>query len=225
MSVRSYEQALILATMPRTRSAGLRDHLVAAADELLDRAPPGGLTTRQIARHAAVSDGVLYNHFGDKDELLVAALVRRYGRLVATFEARIAEADEIEAGQGRAASDLARWLQAFGRALRDLDAAALHLAAGLMAEPALLQAFWVEIHRAPLGLERLTNPLATRLRGERDAGHLPPDADLGAAIHLVFGAAGMSAITLRVSPHADGAELDRHLDAAIDLALAGLRAA
>src|SRR5689334_1145282 len=115
MSVRSYERALILDAMPRTRSAGLRDHLVAAADELLDAATPGSLTTRQIARHAAVSDGVLYNHFGDKGELLVAALVRRYERLVTTFESAIARA-----GEGTRGITLDSWLLAFARALRDL---------------------------------------------------------------------------------------------------------
>ena len=209
--------------MPRTRSAGLRDHLVAAADELLDGATPGSLTTRQIARHADVSDGVLYNHFGDKDELLVAALVRRYGRLVEAFEARVAEADAADPPEQGSGDPLASWLRAFALALRDLNASALHLAAGLMAEPQLLQAFWVEIHQAPLGLERLSGPLAARLRAERDAGRLPTTADLSAAANLAFGAAAMSAVTLRVAPHADRAQLDRHLDASIDLVLRGLR--
>jgi AcrR family transcriptional regulator len=207
--------------MPRTRSAGLRDHLIAAADDLLDDATPGSLTTRQIARHAAVSDGVLYNHFGDKDELLVAALVRRYGRLLEAFEARVAHA----AGQGTGTeAPLGLWLQAFALALRDLNAAALHLAAGLLAEPRLLQAFWTAIHAAPLGLDRLTRPLADRLRGERDAGRLPQHADLTAAVNLVFGAAGMSAITLRVNGHVDHGALNRQLAASIDLVLAGLTA-
>lgn len=223
MSVRSYDQALILASMARTRSAGLRDHLVAAADDLLDGATPGSLTTRQIARHASVSDGVLYNHFGDKEELLVAAIVRRYGRLVEVFERQVGEASAAN-GQGSRA-ELAAWLRAFARALRDLDAAALHLAAGLMAEPRLLERFWAEIHRAPLGLERLSGPLATRLAAERETGRLPAGADTAAAANLVFGAAGMSAITLRVVGPVDRAALDGNLDSSIELVLAGLEGA
>jgi AcrR family transcriptional regulator len=207
--------------MPRTRSAGLKNHLVEAADELLDHATPGSLTTRQIARHAAVSDGVLYNHFGDKDELLVAALVRRYGRLVETFEAALADANE--AGQGSDAP-LDGWLGAYARALRDLDAAALHLGAGLLAEPKLLEAFWIEIHRAPLGLDRLRNPLVERLRAEREAARLASNVDIDAAATLVFGASAMSAITLRVNARVDRDGLDRDLDAAVTLVLAGLRA-
>src|SRR5690242_868797 len=226
MSVRSYEQSLILATMPRTRSAGLRDHLVAAADELLDDATPGSLTTRQIARHAAVSDGVLYNHFSDKDELLIAALVRRYLRLVEAFEASVAAAPVGSPGPGQGSDEaFGGWLRHYARALRDLNAAALHLGAGLMAEPKLLQAFWAEIHRAPLGLERLTGPLAARLDAEVRAGALAATADRNAAANLVFGAAGMSAITLRVAPHADHAQLDRNLDQSIDLVVAGLASA
>jgi AcrR family transcriptional regulator len=197
----------------------LKDHLVEAADELLDDAAPASLTTRQIARHANVSDGVLYNHFGDKDELLVAALTRRYGRLVEAFEARIVEADQPERGSDRS---LAAWLHAYTRALRDLEAAALHLAAGLLAEPRLLEAFWVEIHRAPLGLNRLRQPLTDRLLVERDAGRIAADADIDAAATLVFGASAMTAITLRVNPIVDREAVDRQLDAAIALVIAGL---
>ena len=62
-------------------TATLGDHLVAAADSLLDDGAIGQLTTRQIARRAGVSDGVLYNHFPDKASLVLAALVRRYGRV------------------------------------------------------------------------------------------------------------------------------------------------
>ena len=220
MSVRSYEQALILAGMTRTRSAGLRDHLVAAADELLDQAGPGTLTTRQIAHHAAVSDGVLYNHFRDKDELLIAALVRRYTRLVERFEGRLVEGSAAEKGSGA----LAGWLQAYTRALRDLDADALHLAAGLLAAPELLQRFWLEIHRLPLGLERLQGPLLERLAAGTAVGQLRAGADPRAAMTALFGLAAMHALTLRLNPGAEQASNDRQLEAGVDLIWEGLRA-
>jgi len=205
--------------MTRTRSAGLKAHLVEAAADLLDTHGPASITTRQIARHAAVSDGVLYNHFSDKDELVVAALVRRYGSLVEAFEARLAKADP--AGEGSDPS-LGAWLRFYTRALRDLNAGALHLAAGVIAEPTLLEAFWVEMHRAPLGLDRLRRPLLDRLEAALANGVVAKDLDVDAAASLVFGAALMSAITLRVNARVDHSRLDRELVATVDLLTSAL---
>ena len=200
--------------MTRTRSAGLRDGLIAAADELMDDAPPGGLTTRQIARHAGVSDGVLYNHFADRDALISAALVRRYTRLVSAFEDRLARAGTDTA--------LEAWLGAYIRALRDLEVDALHLAAGLFSQPALLQAFWVDIHGAPLGLHRLEMPLVTRLLAARDAGTVAETADIRAATTTIFGIATMNALSVRLNHSAARERLERDLDAAVALVAAGL---
>lgn len=220
MSVRSYEQALILAGMARTRSAGLRDHLVAATDELLDRATPGSLTTRQIAQHAAVSDGVLYNHFGDKHDLVIEALLRRYGRLVEAFEHRLDES--AEPGEGSPGWQV--WLRSFAVALRDLEADALHLGAGLVAEPALLQRFWVEIHEAPLGLDRLRRPVLEQLRKAQAAGEVHPGTDIEAAATALFGLAAMSALTVRLNAHLARDRADRDLDAGVSIVIAGIRA-
>jgi AcrR family transcriptional regulator len=218
MSVRSYEQALILAAMPRARSSGLRDHLVAATDDLLDQATPASLTTRQIAQRAAVSDGVLYNHFGNRDELVVEALVRRYGRLVETFERRLTDAGAEEG----TAADWPAWVRRFTTALRDLNADALHLAAGLLADPALLERFWVEIHRAPLGLGRLRRPIVEHLRSAQQAGGVSPGADLEAAATALFGLAAMSGLTVRLNPHLDRDLADRDLYAGVSIVVAGI---
>ena len=203
--------------MTRTRSAGLKAHLVESAAELLDVEGPATITTRQIARHAAVSDGVLYNHFGDKDELVVAALVSRYGRLVEAFESKLAEADRAGEGSQGSLEGLRAWLQAFVVALRDLEAGALHLAAGVLVERRLLEAFWIEMHRAPLGLDRLRSPLIRRLQSARAAGLVAGDLDVDAAASLVFGASLMSAITLRVNARVDRDLVNRDLAASIDL--------
>ena len=213
----SYEQALILATMTRTRSAGLSDSLIAAADELMDHASPGSLTTRQIARQASVSDGVLYNHFADKDALVSAALVRRYTRLVGVFEARLVEGAAIETSD-----DIEAWLRTFARGLRDLEADALHLAAGILSQPSLLQAFWIGIHGAPLGLDRLQRPLVDKLVAAREAGLTARTADIRAATTAIFGIATMSALSLRLNPTADRRRLDGEFDSAIALVAAAL---
>src|SRR4051812_29773859 len=60
------------------RAAGadttLRDHLIAVAARLIGERSGTPLTVRDIAREAKVADGVLYNHFHDKEELLGYAL-------------------------------------------------------------------------------------------------------------------------------------------------------
>jgi AcrR family transcriptional regulator len=194
--------------------ATLSDHLVAATDELLDDASLGALTTRQIARHAGVSDGVLYNHFPDKRALVLAALVRRYGRLVERFERSVPVAE----GEGTVAAGL----QAFARALCDLEADALLLGAGLLSDPALLERFWVEIHRQPYGIGRLRQPLLDYLAAQRRRGRMGSGVDADAVTTLVFGASAMAALTLRVNRHADRAAVARQLETAVATIVTGI---
>jgi AcrR family transcriptional regulator len=195
--------------------ASLHDHLVAKTGELLGDVSLGALTTRQIARHAGVSDGVLYNHFADKSELIIASLLDRYVRLLETFETRAPRV-----GEGTVEANL----RAFARALSTLEAEVLLLGAGLLADPALLARFWTEIHRSPFGPERLMEPLRAYLHGERAAGRVSSSLDVNAATTLVFGASAMVALTRRLSPQAAGSRLDAQLDAAITTLIRGLEA-
>ncbi len=197
----------------RTLHADLRSHLVATTGHLLGEVPIAAMTTRGIARRAGVSDGVLYNHFADKNDLLVASLVERYATLLGAFEA---EAQQV--GDGNVESQL----QAFARILCHLEAEALLLGAGLLGDPELAKGFWGEIHRAPLGLERLRRPLRTYLEAQRTAGRVSSSIDIDATITLVFGASAMVALARRLNPGADGATLDTHLDAAVSTLVRGL---
>jgi len=194
-------------------NATLGDHLVAATDSLLDDGAIGELTTRQIARRAGVSDGVLYNHFPDKESLVLAALVRRYGRLVERLERATPTPD---------GGTLTSNLQAFATALRDLEADALLLGAGLLADPSLLERFWVEIHRQPFGIGRLRRPLTDYLAAEQGRGGIGSSVDLEAVTTLVFGASAMAALTIRVNRHADRGEVAQQLDAAVATIVSGI---
>jgi AcrR family transcriptional regulator len=53
----------------------LRDYLIATAARLIGERGSAGLGVRDIAREAGVSDGVLYNYFEDKEDLLAHALL------------------------------------------------------------------------------------------------------------------------------------------------------
>lgn len=50
----------------------LRRALLEAAETVLEREGPGGLSLRAVAREAGVSPAAPYHHFKDKDELLLA---------------------------------------------------------------------------------------------------------------------------------------------------------
>ena len=60
----------------------LRDYLIATAARLIDQRGSAGLAVRDIAREAQVADGVLYNYFEDKEDLLVHALLAHVGNVM-----------------------------------------------------------------------------------------------------------------------------------------------
>jgi AcrR family transcriptional regulator len=190
----------------------LHEHLVLATEQLLEHHAVGQLTTRAIAHHAGVSDGVLYNHFADKTELLMAAMLRRYERLVSRLEAAIPTA-----GEGTVVGNV----QSYGRALTELEADALLHGAALLAHPPLLEQFWIEIHRSPFGLDRLRRPLVDYLAGEQGHGRVGNRLDVEAATTVVFGVCAMAALSRRLNPSADRARLDADLETTLATAVNG----
>lgn len=167
-------------------ATALREHLIDTAETLLSSRQIAAVTIRDIARSAGVSDGVLYNYFADKNDLLLTALVRRYGRMVGRFEARLPPA-----GTATVEANLA----GYALATLDLVADALPVMAGLITEPALLHRFVQEIHRQPLGPERVLAPVVDYLRAEERLGRLA-GMDADAVATLLFGAAVVPAVAV-----------------------------
>src|SRR5262245_61672140 len=65
---------------PRTRDPeAKRAGLMAAARELFAKNGFGATTTADVARHAGVSEGIVFHHFGSKADLL-AAVAADYGQ-------------------------------------------------------------------------------------------------------------------------------------------------
>lgn len=60
----------------------LRDYLITTAARLIDQRGGAGLAVRDIAREAKVADGVLYNYFEDKEDLLAHALAAHVGTVM-----------------------------------------------------------------------------------------------------------------------------------------------
>ena len=172
----------------------------------------GELTTRAIAQHAGVSDGVLYNHFDDKTDLLMAAMLRRYGRLVDRLEAATPTA-----GEGTVVGNV----QAYGRALSEVEG---DVDAPRRRAPRPPAAAAPVLDRDPPAAVRHRPPAtpARRLPGaEQGLGRVRADLDVEAAVTVVFGVCAMTALTGRLNPTADRAGLDRHLDAALAAAVSG----
>jgi AcrR family transcriptional regulator len=60
----------------------VREYLIATAARLIDERGSAGLSVRDIAREAQVADGVLYNYFEDKEDLLAHALLAHVGTVM-----------------------------------------------------------------------------------------------------------------------------------------------
>jgi AcrR family transcriptional regulator len=109
----------------------LRDYLIATAARLIDERGSAGLGVRDIAREARVSDGVLYNYFEDKEDLLAHALLVHVG-MVMTSRPRMPPA-----GTGTVADNLRLFIDmGLGALARVVPAFA-----GLLSQPKVLMRF------------------------------------------------------------------------------------
>lgn len=150
----------------------LREHLVSTAERLIATQGTAGLSVRTIAREAGVADGVLYNHFADKEELLAAALDAH----VRTTQARLG--DLPQPGSHTVEANLRSHL-AYGLALHR---AILPAFTGLIGQPAVLEKF-TQLNSEESWRERLLHYLAA----ERDNGRLTSTAPIEAATAMLVG--------------------------------------
>ncbi len=194
-------------------ATALRDHLVDAAARLTAEAPIATITTREIARAAGVSDGVLYNYFHDKDDLLVTALLRQFGRIFDAFRAQVPEP-----GRGTLEGNLA----SLARTLFELESGVVPMIAGLLADPILFHRLFAALHEDPFGPQQFREPLIAYLEGERRLGRLRADVDTEAVSLLLMGSTAILALSGHVAPSVSMTESGR-LGHVVDTLLRGLR--
>lgn len=168
----------------QTSPGALRRHLIAVTQHLIDAHGAARLTTRQIAREAEVADGVLYNHFAGKDDLVLAAMGERAGEHVTVFLAALPVP-----GAGTLEGNLA----AVTRAALDLQVGLLPLVTGLVGRPDLLHGFFEAIHTGH-GPQAAFDGTIAYLEGERALGRTDPHVDARAVTELVFGACQLRAL-------------------------------
>ncbi|GAA4441015.1 TetR/AcrR family transcriptional regulator [Actinokineospora soli] len=160
------------AAVLRDDDRSLREHLIATAERMIAATGATGLTVRAIARAAGVADGVLYNHFADKEELLAAALRAHVDTVRSGMDPLPA------AGTGDLAANLRAYLD-HGLALHR---AILPAFTGLLGQPAVLARFADGDQGGDWRAE-----LAAYLAAERDLGRLAPTADVDTAVALASG--------------------------------------
>lgn len=191
----------------------LREYLIDTAAVLLATDAGGTLTVRDIARAGGVSDGVLYNHFADKEELLAHALHRHVGTVLATAH-RLPEP-----GSGTVEQNLRAFVRGGVGVLTRITPAF----ARFLSQPEVL----VRIHELfrqdgpPLTLPA---QLAGYLRAEQALGRVAADADPEAAATLLVGAChDLTLPRLLFEPHrAAPAVPDAVVDALVATVLRGI---
>jgi AcrR family transcriptional regulator len=180
----------------------LREYLIASAARLIGERGTAGLSVRDIAREAHVADGVLYNYFEDKEDLLAHALLAHVGGVMGAAPAM------PSAGTSTVAENLRRFIDLGLEVLGRVTPAF----AGLLSQPGVLTRFHALVggdrafgaaaaggepshHNAgqdtgpdeegPRGLPDL---LTAYLRGEQRIGRIDAAADIEAASKLIIGA-------------------------------------
>jgi AcrR family transcriptional regulator len=78
----------------RTPSADIERELLTAAEAVLVRDGPGGLTVRAVAAEAGIAPMGVYNRLGGKEGLVDALLIRGFDRLRASLEAALSDTAE-----------------------------------------------------------------------------------------------------------------------------------
>jgi len=173
----------------------LRDYLIAAAAKLIEQRGSAGLAVRDIAREARVADGVLYNYFEDKEDLLAHALLAHVGTVMASSPVLLPPP-----GEGTLAENLRLFIDGgIARLLRVIPAFA-----GLLAQPKVLARFHAMVGgdaafdpaagdredagRGEEGGRGLPDLLTAYLRAEQRLGRVDAAADVDAAASLIVGA-------------------------------------
>ena len=179
----SPRRARVLRDQGASDSPGaLRRHLIDVTQRLLAAHGAAGLTTREIAREAHVADGLLYNHFAGKDDLVVIALVERAAELVEGFLAALPEPGT---------ATLEENLHVLAQAVLELTVQAVPLVTGLLGQAALLGRLFDDIHDTQAGQVGPQAAFAAAVgyvRAEQGLGRAAADVEAAAVVELLFGA-------------------------------------
>jgi AcrR family transcriptional regulator len=175
---------------------GLREYLIATAARLIAERGTAGLAVRDIARAARVADGVLYNYFEDKEDLLTHALMAHVGAVMHAGPRMPAP------GTGSVEDNLRLFIDGGLQTLAQVAPAF----AGLLSQPKVLTRFHAMVggdaafvgggeggtdqpseSRPPEAPRGLPDILRGYLLAEQGLGRIDEAADVDAAVTLIVG--------------------------------------
>jgi AcrR family transcriptional regulator len=152
------------------------EQLFGAAERVLLRDGPNGLTSRAVAAEAGVAKGVLHRHFADFDAFLSEFVLDRIA-LIGIQAAELCESAGTGTVTGNVASALVGLFGSGGAALIGLVISRDELRARLRRAGA---------GRVPVAVEA-TAMIAAYLTAERDLGRIRTDADVAALAPALVG--------------------------------------
>jgi AcrR family transcriptional regulator len=167
----------------------LREHLFQAADRVLAREGPSGLTSRAITLEAGVAKGVLHNHFTDLDGFLAEFMLERFRRIaeqVAKLPAR--------AGAGTVDGNLT------DAVVSVFEAHAAAMISLTMARPTLLHRLQHAVSAWSPSLQQIEGTFAAYLEAEKELGRISSDADTETLAVALIGTAHHLLLTHRADP-------------------------
>jgi AcrR family transcriptional regulator len=167
----------------------LREHLFQAAERVLAREGPSGLTSRAITLEAGVAKGILHNHFTDLDEFLAELMIQRFRRIaeeVAKLPAR--------AGEGTVDGNLA------DAVVSVFQAHAAPMISLAMARPTLMHRLQHSAAAWSPSLQHIEATFATYLQAEQQLGRLSPAADTATLALAIIGTVHHLFLTHRADP-------------------------
>jgi AcrR family transcriptional regulator len=193
---------------PSARTPVLREHLLDAAARVLDEHGAAAVTTRRIAELAGCSEGSIYNHFANKEELISCVV----GERIARFPAVISQLGAT-AGTGDVRAHLHEIaglaIEFFRRGLPMMSVATHDAGA---------RAHCRELHAAGHGPWRTTADMAVWLRKEQQLGRVHAAADPDAVASALLG----SCLFHATMSLAWGSDLAPDDDTAIERAVAAV---
>jgi AcrR family transcriptional regulator len=167
----------------------LREHLFQAAERVLARQGPSGLTSRAITLEARVAKGVLHNHFTDLDGFLAELMIERFRRIaeeVSKLPAR--------AGEGTVDGNLTdAVVSVFG-------AHAAPVVSLAMARPTLMHRLQDSAAAWSPSLQHIEATFAAYLQAEQQLGRLSPAADTATLALAIIGTVHHLFLTHRADP-------------------------
>jgi AcrR family transcriptional regulator len=161
------------------RGAGTRERILAAAREVMRGKGLVRATTKEIARAAGLSEGTLYNHFANKEELFLCTLNELPSGFVSL----------IRGLQERAGTEAVQSvLEQISRSALDFYGEAIPMGASFFADPELLARHRELLQQRGAGPQRANEAVAAYLRAEQRLGRVRGDADPDAVAYMLLGA-------------------------------------